>query len=523
MRMRRRSVVAALLLLVLLMLLPAEAAAHQRLLRAEPAADDVATVVPSELRLHFYEPVQLAFTTLVLLGPDGGGVVLGEARVAGDAGTELIVPIRGALQAGSYTVRWTSASRDGHPVRGEYTFSIAQDAAGLPVARGPAEHAPGEHAPVEHAPGDHGPGEHGAGVTAPGQPTPPAAHHVVPDPLGPTFDADSPAYVAVRWVNYIALMGLIGAVAFSFFVVGYLQRRRSLPEHPELAAAARRRAAAVGLGFAALLAAAAVGRLYAQSLAMHGPDFVLDGERIGMLLRRTVWGWGWLLQAAATVQAVVGLVVARRGVAAGWAVAGVAALGLAVTPALSGHAAAMTGATGTLAMVVDTVHVLAAGSWLGSLLVLLVAGIPAALRLGPARRGPAVAALVHAFSPGALLFAGLLVATGVTATIIHSSSLAALLGSRYGTLLLIKLGIFALVFGTGAYNFLRVRPALGDDSGTRRLRRSAGFELAVGTAVLLVTAVLVATARPYDEADALAAGSPLEAVVDEPPDPDGYR
>jgi putative copper export protein/methionine-rich copper-binding protein CopC len=518
MRMRRRSVVAALLLLVLLMLLPAEAAAHQRLLRAEPAADDVATAVPSELRLHFYEPVQLAFTTLSLVGPGGDGVVLGEARVAGDAGTELVVPIHGALQAGSYTVRWTSASRDGHPVRGEYTFSIAQDAVGLPVARGPGEHGPGEHAP-----GEHGPGEHGAGVTAPGQPTPPAAHHVVLDPLGPSFDADSPAYVAVRWVNYIALMGLIGAVAFSFFVVGYLQRRRSLPEHPELAAAARRRAAAVGLGFAGLLAVAAVGRLYAQSLAMHGPDFVLDGERIGMLLRRTVWGWGWLLQAAATVLAGVGLVAARRGVAAGWAVAGVAALGLAVTPALSGHAAAMTGATGTLAMVVDTVHVLAAGSWLGSLLVLLVAGIPAALHLGPARRGPAVAALVHAFSPGALLFAGLLVATGVTATIIHSSSLSALLGSRYGTLLLIKLGIFALVFGTGAYNILRVRPALGDDSGTRRLRRSAGFELAVGTAVLLVTAVLVATARPYDEADALAASTYLDAGVAEPPDPDGIR
>jgi putative copper export protein/methionine-rich copper-binding protein CopC len=503
MRGRRRSVVAALLLLVLLMLLPAEAAAHQRLLRAEPAADAVATVVPSELRLHFYEPVELAFTTLSLVGPGGDGVVLGDARIAGDAGTELVVPIRGALRAGSYTVRWTSASRDGHPVRGEYTFSIDQDAAGLPV--------------------EHGPGEHGAGVTAPGQPTPPAAHHVAPGAAGPAFDADSPAYVAVRWINYIALMGLIGAVAFSVFVVGYLQRRRSLPEHPELAAAARRRAAAVGLGFAGLLAAAAVGRLYAQSLAMHGPDFVLDGERIGMLLRRTVWGWGWLLQAAATVLAVVGLAVARRGVAAGWAVAGLAALGLAVTPALSGHAAAMTGATGTLAMVVDTVHVLAAGSWLGSLLVLLVAGIPAALHLGPARRGPAVAALVHAFSPGALVFAGLLVLTGVTATIIHSSSLAALLGSRYGTLLLIKLGIFALVFGTGAYNFLRVRPALGDDSGTRRLRRSAGFELAVGTAVLLVTAVLVATARPYDETDALAAGTHLDAAVAEPPDPDDYR
>lgn len=136
---------------------------------------------------------------------------------------------------------------------------------------------------------------------------------------------------------------------------------------------------------------------------------------------------------------------------------------------------------------------------MGSLLVLLVAGIPAAIRMGPARRGTAVAALVRAFSPTALLFAGLLILTGILATVIHSSSLDALLASRYGTLLFIKPGVFLLVYGTGAYNYLRVLPALGDDTGTRRLRRSAGLELAVGTAVLLVTAVLVATARPYEE------------------------
>jgi putative copper export protein len=81
--------------------------------------------------------------------------------------------------------------------------------------------------------------------------------------------------------------------------------------------------------------------------------------------------------------------------------------------------------------------------------------------------------------------------------VVHVGSFDALIGSRYGTLLLIKLSIFALVFGTGAYNFLRVAPMLGDDAGTQRLRRSASFEVAVGAAVLLVTAVLVATARPY--------------------------
>ncbi len=141
---------------------------------------------------------------------------------------------------------------------------------------------------------------------------------------------------------------------------------------------------------------------------------------------------------------------------------------------------------------------LGAGGWLGSLLVLLVAGIPAARQLGEGRRGVGVAALVRAFSPTALLFAGILVATGVFASWLHLGSISNLWQSEYGRTLLLKLGIFVLVFGTGAYNFRRVLPVLGEDAGTRRLRRSAGFELAVGAVVLLVTAILVATSPPAD-------------------------
>jgi putative copper export protein/methionine-rich copper-binding protein CopC len=468
--------------------------AHQRLLSTEPARDAVAGEAPRELRLRFYEPVQLAFTQIELIGPDGRPIALGSPRQAADTASLLIVPIGGPLQAGEFTVRWSTASRDGHPVRGEYGFRIALDAAGLEAPAPSARPA----------------GEHGAAATAPGQQQPPADHHPARGAPGAGFQADSPGYVLVRWATYLALLGVIGAVTFALLVLGYLQRRRA-PDDAELIAASRRRAASVGLTFAALLVLITLARLYAQSLAMHGAENVLDVERLGTLLRQTIWGWGWFLQAGATLLAMLGFGMARAGRRAGWMLAALAAIGLAITPALSGHAAAMTGALGLLAIVADALHVLAAGGWLGGLLVLLVAGIPAAVRLGPARRGPGVASLVRAFSPAALLFAGLLILTGVFSTVIHSSSLDALLGSRYGTLLFLKLGIFALVFGTGAYNFLRVQPALGDDTGTRRLRRSAGFELTVSAAVLLVTAVLVATARPYEEPTA--ATEPGEAAA----------
>jgi putative copper export protein/methionine-rich copper-binding protein CopC len=503
-RLAVRGPAGALLALAGLLLHPATASAHQRLLDTAPARDDVVAEAPRELRLRFVEPVQLAFTTVVLLGPGGAAVRLGAARLHPDSATVLVVPIDGPLHAGAHVVQWATASRDGHPVRGEFGFAIAEGAAGFA-----ADHAA------------HPGGEFGAGVVAPGQPPPPPEHHA-PFAAAGGFQADAPAYVLVRWANYLGILGVIGTVVFRLLVLGYLRRRRVAAWEALLGDAARR-AATVGLAFGVLALVTALGRLYAQSLAMHGPAFALDAERVLMMLRRTVWGWGWLLQVGAAGAAVLAFAVARRvaappapaaagpaatapATAAGaWTGAALAAAALALTPALSGHAAALTGTVGRLAIATHTLHVLAAAGWIGSLFVLLAAGVPAALASGAAR-GDAVAHLVRAFSPTALLFAGVLMASGVFAAFLHSSSLDALVASRYGSLLLLKVAIFLLVFGIGAYNFLRVRPGLGGDVSTRRLKQSAAAELLVAAAVLLVTATLVATARPYEEDERHAAG-----------------
>jgi putative copper export protein len=132
--------------------------------------------------------------------------------------------------------------------------------------------------------------------------------------------------------------------------------------------------------------------------------------------------------------------------------------------------------------------------------MLLVIGIPAALRLEEAARGRAVADFVNAFSPTALVFAGLAASTGVFAAWLHLGTIPALWQTAYGQTLLVKLGILSVVAGTGAYNWLRVKPSLGDIEGAVRIRRSATVELAVGVLVLAVTAVLVAKPTAMDVA-----------------------
>ena len=455
-------------------LTPSRVLAHTTLERSRPGKDAHLAEAPRELRLRFSGPIEMVFTRLRLLGPDSVEVTLGELRL--DSARTVVAPIRGPLTAGTYTVIWQIAAADGHPIRGRYSFTIAPGAAGLatPDSAGQSD-APA----VAPAPGAH--------------------HDPTSMPRGEGFDAESPLYVGVRWVTFATLLGILGAVAFRFVVLGLLNRRAGEDGQHVVHERASARAATVGLTATAVLGVAALARLLAQSVAMHGPDEPLSSSMMLAMVSRTVWGWGWILQIVAVILAVAGFGLARSGRRMGWPLAGLAAVALAFTPGLSGHAASSPRLT-SAAVIADGLHVIGAGGWLGSLLVVLVAGIPAAASLGEAKRGAAVADVVNAFSPTALIFAGVAAATGVFAAWLHVGAWAALWQSEYGRLLLIKLIVLSIVAGTGAFNWRRVRPRLGDDLGTKRIRRSATVEVVVAAIVLLVTAILVATPPPMDAA-----------------------
>ena len=455
-----------ILAVLALLVLPAGAAAHEELRAAQPAEGDELGIAPDRLRLTFVNPVELSLARLTLIGPDGA-VELGELRRAPDAARILEAPILGPLVPGSYRVRWQVAGPDGHPVRGEYTFTILADAEG--VAPPPVEpEAVGRQ-----------------------EPPPPAS---VEDPFPESgFDTGSPLYAGVRWLTFIGLLGVIGVVAFRLLVLSLLDRAGTLPRETTMPGTASTRAVRIGLGAVALLAVALVLRLYAQLYALHGPASALYPDGIAALLGGTTWGLGWWLQAAGIVVAGLGFVLARhrRG---GWGLAALGATALAFTPALSGHAAGVQDVA-WLAILADGLHVLGAGGWLGGLLVVLTAGLPVALRQDRGG-GATAAALLNAFSPTALFFAGVVVVTGVVSAWLHVGTVSALWTTGYGRTLLIKLAVFSLVLGTGAYNWLRVRPTLGEPAAARRLRRSATIELGVALLVLAVTAVLVATPLP---------------------------
>jgi putative copper export protein/methionine-rich copper-binding protein CopC len=445
------------------LLVPAQARAHGHLLRARPGVGDTVRVAPRLLRLEFSESPELGVSSIRLVDSLRHEIRLLPLRIDADSARVLIADIAGHLAPGRYTVMWQMAGRDGHPVHGQYDFVFVGD---TPVPALPA--------PVAPAPG----------VRRVPTPVPAQTH------LAEGFDSESLAYVVVRWAHFMGLLVVIGGVAFFWLVLGRTA-------HAEMAEAVAQdgagRARRVAIAGAALLGLAAIARLLAQWIALRVNALDPSTMPLGRVVWGSAWGHAWLLEVGALVVAVVGLQVARRAGAArlGWGIAAAGAIGLAWAPALSGHAAVPETA---LPVVVDVLHVLAAGSWMGALLMLLLAGLPAA-RAGSAH-GRAMMAMVNAFSSTALASAGVVVLTGVLATWRNVEGISALLYSPYGRVLLLKLAVLGVAGLLGLYNWRRARPALaasGDDVAIRRAMRA---ELAAAAVILLVTAVLVAIPTP---------------------------
>lgn len=460
---RRRVLPLALAVAVgLVLATPRLALAHLHLRRSVPAARAVLDTVPRGVRLVFTEAPQLAVSTIRLLSADGSELPLGALATDPDSANTLVAGIpTERLAPGTYTVAWRTASSDGHPMEGRFDFTIAAGAVGLAAA---TPRLPGTDSSLAASESLH------ATVAAS-----PAAQPA-------ELDVESPIYVAVRWLVYAALFALIGAAAFALIVA---------PRVRSIEADVVRAAALVAVVASAVLLAAWVARLVAQAYALRGAGVVA-------ILGGTSWGRAWILGAAAALVALGATVVARRSERrSGWVMAGVAALAVALALPLSGHAVA-TPRLGALAVTADALHIIGAGGWLGTLLVTVVAGLPVTLRGEPGTRGREAAGLINAFSPLALGCAGLLVATGLVAAWLHLGSLPELWRSSYGTVLLIKLGVILVLVAVAAANWRILRPALGTDGATRRIRGSAIAELGLATLVLAVTAVLVATPPPTE-------------------------
>lgn len=450
--------------------LPGAALAHGLLRSSSPAAQSVLTSPPRVIRLTFTEAPELTFTRIRLVGP-AGDVALGPLEIL--PGMVAAATIPGVLEPGVYRVEWRTAGADGHPVTGQFPFTVklAVDSNAIAVDDSSAAAPAQSHAEMV--------GHTAASADERG---------------GRAMDLFA---VILRWLTLAGAIAAIGAVAFRLTVLARVSLEIDREIRTDYLPAAARGAAMVGLVASATMTIVAIARLLLQSRAMHGGSEMWDTQLIVPMLTDTNWGRAWLLQMLAAVSAVAAFAAIRRSRQAAWYVAGAATVALAIGLALASHAAVVPRLVAP-SIVANSIHTVAASGWLGNLLVVFLVGLPLAWRLDRDDRWTVIRDVVNAFSPAALVFGGLAGATGVFMAWTHVGSIAALTGTNYGRVLLLKVGLLSLTALTGAYNWQRVRPTLGDQTGALRLRRTAGIEIGIAVLVVAVTAVLVALPLPTD-------------------------
>jgi putative copper resistance protein D len=292
---------------------------------------------------------------------------------------------------------------------------------------------------------------------------------------------------ALRFALYLDLMLLAGLAARCV----YAARQASLLP-------SRRVLSALG-GLAVILSV--TGFLYSVA-GMAGVAVTdLDQDTLRFVLAETTPGWSFLVRLAALTAALVAIAFVTRRRTAIWVVAAASGTALA-TLAWVGHAAVSEGPAGTIHLLSDVAHLLAAALWVGALAVLL-----ASLIQPPAQSRPLsdMHDALHAFSTVGSIVVALLLLTGTVNLwlTVGPSGLPLLPASPYGQLLILKLLLFLAMLGLAALNRVRLTPRLaaalakGDTrTATGALRASIVAEAAAAVVIVALVAWLGMLAPP---------------------------
>lgn len=162
MRNPRRSLITTLATLLLgaglTLAVATPAQAHDELVSSYPEASSTITGSPAEITLSFSGELiaGMQSAAVEVIAPDGQNIATDAPSEDGTSITQHLAP---NPPAGLFTVRWKVVSSDGHPISGEYTYTVAPtDAVPSNPAATPstAPQTPEPTATATEAPADNG-------------------------------------------------------------------------------------------------------------------------------------------------------------------------------------------------------------------------------------------------------------------------------------------------------------------------------------------------------------------------------
>ncbi|QBD78552.1 hypothetical protein EPA93_22170 [Ktedonosporobacter rubrisoli] len=488
----------------ILLLVPLTAYAHAQYLRSNPAANArlESGKPPTTVQVWFSEQIDPSFSKLEVFNKDRQRVDAGDSHIAPNDTYSLIISMRPGLPDGPYTVVFRNVSaEDGHEVQGSFSFV---------VGGGPLPAANADLLGAEQTANDN-------------------------------FNIWS---ILVRWLNYLGMAGLVGCIAFFFFVwrpaAGQLDEFVGATELEKARQGVGARMQAIALWSLITLAVGWLAFLIYQASIAGGsaPWEIFSNGALSALLFKSRFGTVWLVRLALIIIASLMLWLSwttnhadkKPGASARQWLLLFPGIAIMLTTSLNAHAAA--NKLAWLLVPADSLHLVGTSFWIGGVLMLVLA-LPLAIRAlvpGTGDRTRLLAVLIPRFSTIAIISVAILVLTGLLQAFIHLGTLDALFTSSYGQALCIKLVLFIVLLGLGAFNLLKISPRMSDFAQSsdeevgassfaagalqRTFQRSVRIELGVMIALLIVVGGLTSLGPPQVNAgqapqSSSASGGPL--------------
>ena len=282
-------------------------------------------------------------------------------------------------------------------------------------------------------------------------------------------------HAGVRWLDFIGLTTLIGALAFRCLIV-----RPPLLSRQEFDSFDRSCWSVVA-GSIVLMALTSVGDLVLRTMMMSGRALADLGLALPVVLRQTHYGAVWIARVSLIgLLTMAWLLPMREAQGRAWPLAAsfVGATLIALTTSLSGHAADWGDVT--LPVLIDWLHLLAVSTWIGGLFTLGFVLHHSLSSPDKVEQTQSLASIAGRFSTMAACCVAVFLPAGLYNAWLQVTSLSPLVSTSYGWTLLAKLSLVGLVLMIAGVNRYYFVPLLASPTGThdrlifRTIARFAG-------------------------------------------------
>ncbi|HEV8387805.1 MAG TPA: copper resistance protein CopC [Nitrososphaera sp.] len=430
-----------------------QAFAHPVYVDSQPRAFQSIPGSPSEVNVFFSEPIELDYSRITVLGPDGTRIDMNDKHYVQGDSASIGVTIQPALPEGEYTVTTKVLSAvDGHVTDETFIYGVG-------------------FTPIE-----------GSGTRTP---------------------ILSPDYSASRFPGMVGQVMAVGAAFGALWLWKPIGRVRWLDgELSETKIAIDKTMMKIIIIGAALVLASGIAMIVVQAISIEAsiPEAIA-----------TKFGNVWITRMLqSSILMGIALAVYRRTAKTKQSPSraelyALLIIGLAVlvTSSLIAHAAAT---EQPAAIILDFFHNAAASFWIGGLVLLGFAVVPKILSLRDERtRSAALSLLIPRFSIVIVTLLGISVITGPILLSTLETDLSLTLASVYGQILAIKLALAGVMVAMGAYSQFVVQKkavsvmAGGGQvvaSGLKNYGKVLKTEAGVGIALLLMVSLMANGSLP---------------------------